>query len=77
MLICRWKKAVEAVHRAKIALMLADFAGIHSAVPSIVARYKVSTFMYSLVSYVWVQKLHLPDRSIAPCKSPAREIVQA
>lgn len=37
--------------------MLADFAGIHSAVPSIVARYKVSTFMYSLVSYVWVQCL--------------------
>ena len=43
LMICRWKKAVDAVHRAKLALMLTDFAGIQSAVPSIVARYKVSS----------------------------------
>ncbi len=37
----RWKKAMDAVHRAKLLLLLADFAGAQSAVPSIVARYKV------------------------------------
>ena len=38
---CRWKKAMDAVHRAKLLLLLADFAGVQSAVPAIVARYKV------------------------------------
>lgn len=38
----RWKKAMDAVHRAKLLLLLADFAGVQSAVPAVVARYKVS-----------------------------------
>ena len=32
---------MEAVHRAKLLLLLADFQGVHSAVPHIAARYKV------------------------------------
>ena len=32
---------MDAVHRAKLLLLLADFAGVQSAVPAIVARYKV------------------------------------
>ena len=32
---------MEAVHRAKLLLLLADFSGVKSAVPAIVARYKV------------------------------------
>ena len=38
---------MDAVHRAKLLLLLADFAGVQSAVPAIVARYKV--FMHSLL----------------------------
>ena len=37
----RWRKAMEAVHRVKLLLLLADFRGVKSAVPEIVARYKV------------------------------------
>ena len=33
---------MDAVHRAKLLLLLADFAGVQSAVPAIVARYKVN-----------------------------------
>ena len=32
---------MEAVHRVKLLLLLADFRGVKSAVPEIVARYKV------------------------------------
>ncbi len=40
----RWKKAMEAVHRAKLLLLLADFNGVKSSVPAILARYKVKAF---------------------------------
>ena len=36
---------MDAVHRAKLLLLLADFAGVQSTVPAIVARYKV--FMHT------------------------------
>lgn len=35
---------MDAVHRAKLLLLLADFAGVQSAVPAIVARYKVIVY---------------------------------
>ena len=38
----RWKKAMEAVHRVKLLLLLADFKGVKSAVPEIVERYQVT-----------------------------------
>ncbi len=41
----RWKKAMEAVHRAKLLLLLADFSGVKSSLPAIVARYKVTCFL--------------------------------
>jgi len=35
---------MEAVHRAKLLLLLADFSGVKSSLPAIVARYKVKAF---------------------------------
>lgn len=60
MCVCRWKKAMEAVHRANLLLLLADFAGVQSAVPVIVARYKV----HGLVLYRHV----LHELPICPLK---------
>ena len=37
---------MDAVHRAKLLLLLADFAGVQSAVPAIVARYKVIIYTH-------------------------------
>ena len=39
---------MEAVHRAKLLLLLADFSGVKSSLPAIVARYKVTCFLSSL-----------------------------
>lgn len=38
---------MEAVHRAKLLLLLADFSGVKSSLPAIVARYKVTCFLSS------------------------------
>ncbi len=35
---------MEAVHRAKVLLLLADFSGVKSSLPAIIARYKVQAF---------------------------------
>jgi len=39
---------MEAVHRAKLLLLLADFSGVKSSLPAIVARYKVTCFLCPL-----------------------------
>ncbi len=39
---------MEAVHRAKLLLLLADFSGVKSSLPAIVARYKVTCLLSSL-----------------------------
>ena len=52
---------MEAVHRAKLLLLLADFAGVKSAVPAIVDRYKVHRLVLCchVLHEGGLRKLHL------------------
>ena len=45
---------MDAVHRAKLLLLLADFAGVQSAVPAIVVRYKVIMLIQLQLQAHWV-----------------------
>ncbi len=43
---------MEAVHRAKLLLLLADFSGVKSSMPAILARYKVKALPASCLHNV-------------------------
>ena len=65
---------MEAVHRAKLLLLLADFSGVKSAVPAIVARYKVQPGPHDAHTYHF-RKLWYVSRWTAKhnmhCANPA------